>query len=155
PRPRALQPVRVTAARAPRSNPVTAIALARPKVAALLALCAGLAVASPAFAQNRDPVKTRDGAPPAAQPAGDEQPANPRMHLRSLTLSRSGVGYFERRATIEGQEKVQLRFATEQINDILKSMVILDLGGGQIDGVSYGSKEPLQRRLASFGIDLS
>jgi hypothetical protein len=77
------------------------------------------------------------------------------LPITNLTLYRSGVGYFERRAQIEGDRKIQLRFATDQINDILKSMVLLDLDGGRIDAVSYGSKEPLQRRLASFGVDLS
>jgi hypothetical protein len=77
------------------------------------------------------------------------------LEITSITLYRSGVGSFERRGVIDGDADVQLRFATDQVNDILKSMVLLDLDGGTVEAVSYGSREPLQRRLASFGVDLS
>ncbi len=90
-------------------------------------------------------------APALVQPGASIE----RLPVSGITLYRSGVGYFERRGLIEGDQDVQLRFATDQINDILKSMVLLDLDGGRIDTVRYGSKEPLERRLASFGVDIS
>lgn len=82
---------------------------------------------------------------------------DPNLPLRRITLYRSGVGAFERRGLIEGDANVQLRFDTKQINDILKSMIVLDLskGQGRIEGVSYGSKEPLSKRLSSFAVDIS
>ncbi len=102
-----------------------------------LVLVAGLAVAPPPGS--------------IAQPPG----APEKMPVTGITLYRSGVGSFERRSMVQDDADVQLRFKTEQINDILKSMVLLDLDGGRIDTVSYGSKEPLERRLASFGVDIS
>lgn len=100
------------------------------------------------------------GAAPASAPAGGvlfQEPiaVKDTLAIRRIVMYRSGVGSFERRGTVENDADVQLRFKTDQINDILKSMVVLDLSGGQIAGVSYGSKEPLDRRLASFGIDIS
>jgi len=77
------------------------------------------------------------------------------LPLTAITLYRSGVGNFQRQGFVEGSAQVQLRFDTDQINDILKSMVLLDLGGGRVEAVSYSSREPLQRRLASFAIDMS
>lgn len=77
------------------------------------------------------------------------------LPIKRITLYRSGVGSFERRGVIDGDATIQLRFNTEQVNDILKSMVVLDLGGGEVSSVSYGSKEPLTKRLASFGVDIS
>ncbi|RMH14737.1 MAG: DUF4139 domain-containing protein [Planctomycetota bacterium] len=77
------------------------------------------------------------------------------LPISNITLYRSGVGYFERRGLIEDNADVQIRFNTDQINDILKSMVLLDLDGGMIEAASYGSKEPLARRLASFAVDIS
>ncbi|MBX3363707.1 MAG: hypothetical protein KF866_02980 [Phycisphaeraceae bacterium] len=77
------------------------------------------------------------------------------LPISTITLYRSGVGYFQRQGLIDGNTRVQLRFKTDQINDILKSMVLLDLGGGHIDAVSYSSKEPLQKRLSSFAVDIS
>ncbi|MBL9031277.1 MAG: hypothetical protein JNM80_06175 [Phycisphaerae bacterium] len=103
------------------------------------------------------PVWTAGVGPSAlAQAAKPEQAAGVEsLPIKSITLYRSGVGYFERRGLVEGDRTVQLRFATDQINDILKSMVILiDPDGGRVASVGYGSKEPLDRRLASFGVNI-
>jgi len=78
------------------------------------------------------------------------------LPIKGITLYRSGVGSFERRGMIDGDKTVQLRFNTDQINDILKSMIVLDLSkNGRVDGVSYGSRDPLAKRLSSFGVDIS
>jgi hypothetical protein len=116
----------------------------------VLVLVAGLAL----------PVAAQDGAPPRGSvPAdraklaeGARQAAA--LPIKSLTLYRSGVGYFERRGMVDAGETVQLRFKTEQINDMLKSMVILDQQQA-LQSVAYGSKEPLERRLASFGVNIA
>lgn len=101
----------------------------------------------------------QNAAPASAPAAGvlfrDPVAIKDTLAIRRIVMYRSGVGSFERRGSVENDAEVQLRFKTDQINDILKSMVVLDLSGGQIAGVSYGSKEPLDRRLASFGIDIS
>ncbi|MBC7772294.1 MAG: hypothetical protein H7210_07360, partial [Pyrinomonadaceae bacterium] len=112
-------------------------------------LAVSMAVASAtslsAHAQSA-PTTTRSGASPAD---ADIVP------IRKITLYRSGVGFFERSGMIQGDAKLELRFKTEEINDIIKSMVLIDKGGGRIDSVSYGSKEPLSRRLASFGVNIA
>lgn len=111
-----------------------------------LVAAAGLVVGIvPAYGQENG------GVTAAADQAASKLP------LRRITLYRSGVGAFERRGLIEGDANVQLRFDTKQINDILKSMIVLDLskGQGRIEGVSYGSKEPLSKRLSSFAVDIS
>ncbi len=115
--------------------------------AAALALCAGSILAVSSATAIAQPERARAGAA-AAQGETD-------LPIRKITLYRSGVGYFERAGMVEGTSSVQLRFDADQINDILKSMVLLDLDGGRIETVSYASKEPLSRRLASFGVDIS
>jgi hypothetical protein len=90
-----------------------------------------------------------DGAANAAAVAGTPLP------LSRITLYRSGVASMERKGTVNGDANVQLTFRADQINDILKSMIVLDQGGGTVRSVEYASQEGLQRRLASFGIDLS
>ncbi len=85
---------------------------------------------------------------------GDGIRQSPPMPIKSLTLYRSGVGYFERRGMVDAGQTVQLKFKTEQINDMLKSMVILDQQQA-LQSVAYGSKEPLERRLASFGVNIA
>ena len=93
--------------------------------------------------------------PVASEKPGAEVATASSVPLSRLTLYRSGVGSFQRNGMVNGDAKVQLRFPTDTINDILKSMVILDKSGGTIDGASYGSKDPLERRLASFAINVA
>ncbi len=90
-----------------------------------------------------------------AQQGEDPMNGETLLPVKKVTLYRSGVGAFERQGLVEGSKDVALRFETDQINDILKSMVLLDLDGGRVSAVGYGSQEPLERRLASFAIDLS
>jgi len=135
----------------------------RPFAPLALVSIAGLALGIALFDRDTKaglPAGTQNGAAPASAPAGGVLFHEPiavkdTLAIRRIVMYRSGVGSFERRGTVENDADVQLRFKTDQINDILKSMVVLDLSGGQIAGVSYGSKEPLDRRLASFGIDIS
>jgi len=67
----------------------------------------------------------------------------------------SGVAFFEHAGQVEGNAQVEMKFDVKDINDLLKSMVLQDEGGGRISTVSYGSKDPLTRTLATFSIDLT
>lgn len=77
------------------------------------------------------------------------------LPLSELILYSSGVGYFERNGQIDGKASVDLQFKVDDINDLLKSMVVQDLDGGQIRTVTYPSRDPLTKTLRSFGVDLT
>ena len=77
------------------------------------------------------------------------------LPLRQVVLFSSGVGYFQREGVVEGDATVQLAFRTEQINDLLKSLVLMDRDGGKVAPVTYAPEEPLARTLASFEVDIS
>lgn len=84
-----------------------------------------------------------------------ERAADQSLPVTRITLYRSGVASFERRGRVSGDADVKLKFDNAQVNDVLKSLVAVDLSGkGQVRGVSYGSSMPLSRRLESFGINL-
>ncbi|MBY0114050.1 MAG: DUF4139 domain-containing protein [Phycisphaerales bacterium] len=84
-----------------------------------------------------------------------ERAADRSLPVTRITLYRSGVASFERRGRVSGDADVKLKFDNAQVNDVLKSLVAVDLSGkGQVRGVSYGSSMPLSRRLESFGINL-
>ncbi len=70
-------------------------------------------------------------------------------------LFSSGVGYFQREGQIEGDARVDLSFPTQDINDLIKSMVLRDLDGGHISAVSYDSNAPVEKTLQSFAVNLS
>ena len=48
-----------------------------------------------------------------------------------------------------------MSFKSEHINDLLKSMVLEDLGGGTVSTVSYASRDPLTKTLETFAVNLT
>ncbi len=76
------------------------------------------------------------------------------LPVSRAVLFSSGVGFFEHKGTVEGDSSVRLMFKTDQINDILKSMVLFD-EGGTVTSVTYASNDPVERTLRSFGVDIS
>ncbi len=70
-------------------------------------------------------------------------------------LYSNGVAYFERRGFVDGDAEIDLSFKQSQIDDVLKSMVVLDLGEGKIGAVSYNSSLPASARTAEipFSVD--
>ncbi len=64
--------------------------------------------------------------------------------LQRVVMFNSGVGFFDRQGTVQGDAQIELKFSVDDINDLLKSMVVQDLGGGHISAVTYGSKEPIR-----------
>ena len=79
-------------------------------------------------------------------------PANSvaRLPVTRIILYKNGVGYFEHSGHVRGNQDVNIDFTTAQLNDVLKSLTVLDLGKGRITGVSYNSAAPLERRLGSL-----
>ena len=51
------------------------------------------------------------------------------LPIAQVVLFSSGVGYFQREGTVEGNTRVDLSFPVQDINDLLKSMVVRDLDG--------------------------
>ncbi|MBI5725995.1 MAG: hypothetical protein HZA50_18695, partial [Planctomycetes bacterium] len=71
-----------------------------------------------------------------------------------VVLFSSGVGYFEHSGSIDGNATARLMFKADQINDVLKSMVVMS-EGSSVTGVNYASQDPILRALRSFGVDMS
>ena len=102
---------------------------------------AAVLVTSVAMAQTPQP------ATPATKPAD--------VPVKAVTLFSSGVGYFEHTGQVSGDGSATLPFKAEQINDVLKSLVLQDLDGGTVGVVTYPSQDPLGKILGSFGVDIS
>lgn len=85
---------------------------------------------------------------PAPQVAVPERPAAaPALPVRRVILYKTGVGYFEHLGNVRNRQDITIRFTSAQLNDVLKSLTVLDLGKGQITGISYNSVAPLEQRL--------
>lgn len=75
--------------------------------------------------------------------------------IQQVVLFTSGVSYVEHAGTVAGSRTTTLRFQSDEIKDVLKSLVVQDLDGGRVGTVVYPSQEPLARTLSSFAVDLS
>jgi len=73
-----------------------------------------------------------------------------RLPVTRVVLYKNGVGYFEHAGRVRDSQDVNVEFTTAQLNDVLKSLTVLDLGKGRITGVSYNSTAPLEKRLGSL-----
>ncbi|MDQ3131880.1 MAG: hypothetical protein M3Q99_14125 [Acidobacteriota bacterium] len=72
------------------------------------------------------------------------------LPIRRVVLYSNGVAYIERRGVVSGNAEVNLSFKQSQIDDVLKSMIVLDLGEGRIGAVSYNSSLPASARTAEI-----
>ena len=89
--------------------------------------------------------------PAATRPSG----GGADVPVRQVVLFSSGVGYFEHYGTVHGDGTAELHFKARQINDVLKSLVLQDLDGGQVRAVTYPSQDPIAKTLRSFGVNIT
>src|SRR5262245_30301458 len=85
--------------------------------------------------------------PAARQTRETQSAAGQLLPLRRVTLYSNGVAYFERRGRVNGRAEINLSFKQSQVDDVLKSLVVLDLGRGRVGAVSYNSSAPTSARL--------
>ncbi|MEQ1646203.1 MAG: hypothetical protein ABL959_22315, partial [Pyrinomonadaceae bacterium] len=64
------------------------------------------------------------------QPVAASNPQANSLPIRRVILYSNGVAYIERRGIVSGNAEVNLSFKQSQVDDVLKSMVVLDLGQG-------------------------
>ncbi len=76
------------------------------------------------------------------------------LPVREVILYKNGIGYFVRSGEVKAGEATRLEFKAGEMNDVLKSLVIFEDGGGKISGLRYDSSEPLATKLAEFPFQL-
>ena len=76
--------------------------------------------------------QTRKSTRAATAPTLNAKTTTQTLPIRRVTLYSNGVAYIERRGTVSGHAEIDLSFKQSQVDDVLKSMVVLDLGQGRI-----------------------
>lgn len=89
------------------------------------------------------------------KPAGKDQPGKVEIPVTRVVMFSSGVGYFEHNGTVDGDANATLMFKTDEMNDVLKSMVLMDLDKGTVNSIKFPSRDPISHALKSFGVDVS
>ena len=70
--------------------------------------------------------------------------------VKSVTLYKHGIGFFERDGIVGEGEEARLDFKTGEMNDVLKSLTVTESNGTRISGVRYDSNETVEQRLARY-----
>jgi len=74
------------------------------------------------------------------------------LSLKRVMLSSGGLGYFEYEAAVEGDANLKLTVSLDQVDDVLKSLVVYDDKGG-VGGLSLPGKEPLRQTFKDMPFD--
>ena len=77
------------------------------------------------------------------------------LPLTRVVLFNAGVGYFQRDGAIDGNARIEMRFPEQDVNDLLKSLILEDKAGGKLKAVTYDGKHPIDVTLKSFAVDLT
>ena len=76
------------------------------------------------------------------------------LTLKRVLLSSGGVGYFEYETTVDGDATLTLDVALDQVDDVLKSLIVYD-NGGQAGAITLPGREPLAQGFADLPFDQS
>ncbi|HJQ58013.1 MAG TPA: hypothetical protein VJ890_13975, partial [Vineibacter sp.] len=74
------------------------------------------------------------------------------LALKRVMLSSGGVGYFEYEAAVENDATLKLTVNLDQVDDVLKSLVVYDDKGG-VGGLSLPGREPLSQVFKDLPFD--
>jgi hypothetical protein len=86
---------------------------------------------------------------------GQPRPGLSELPIRQMVMFSSGVAYYQREGQVDGNARVDLQFHMDNINDLLKSMVVEDGSHQQIATVTYDNRNPIDQTLKSFAVDLT
>jgi hypothetical protein len=76
------------------------------------------------------------------------------LALKRVSLSSSGVGYFEYEASVTGDAILSLPVALDKVDDVLKSLVVYD-AQGRIGGISLPGLDPITQTMKQLPFDAS
>ena len=78
--------------------------------------------------QTRRTPRARQEARAVAAAGSNAEAPGATLPIKRVILYSNGVAYFERRGRVAGHAEINLAFKQSQVDDVLKSLVVLDLG---------------------------
>lgn len=78
-----------------------------------------------------------------------------RFSVKAVTLYTAGLAWMVYETEVNGNETVPFQVEQKDINDILKSLVVEDLGGGTVDAINFDSEDPLSVALSDLRVNPS
>jgi hypothetical protein len=72
------------------------------------------------------------------------------LAVTRVALYKHGVGFYERAGEIAAGAPARLEFKASEMDDVLKSLTLVQEGGDGVAAVRYDSADPLEKRLEAF-----
>ncbi|MGA3127253.1 MAG: hypothetical protein ABSD13_11100 [Candidatus Korobacteraceae bacterium] len=113
-----------------------------------------LSLLASGLAQSGSKAEANPAPKSASRPSAISEAAAVELPIHRVVLYKNGVGYFEHQGHVSGNQELNIRFTTAQLNDVLKSLTVVDLSGGKVGGVRYNSIAPLSQRLSTLRLGL-
>lgn len=79
---------------------------------------------------------------------------NGQLVLNQVTLFNNGVGYFQMGGNVMAGEEIRLHVKSNQMNDLLKSLTVINLSGGQVSSIVYDNDKTITQKLDEFNFHL-
>ena len=76
------------------------------------------------------------------------------LPLRRVTIFTSGVAEFVHEGRLTGAETIVLPVPEAHMSDVIRSLTVIDSGGGEVRSILYPAGESVSDRLSRFRIDL-
>ena len=76
------------------------------------------------------------------------------LPVTKVVIYKNGVAYYERAGSVAAGETARLEFKADEMNDVLKSLVVEDRAGGSVTQIRYELDESLEKKLADAGLRL-
>lgn len=77
------------------------------------------------------------------------------LPVKAVTLYSAGLAQIVHETEISGDEVLMFPVEHKDVNDILKSLRVEDLGGGRVDSVNFTSEDPLNAVLSDMRVNPS
>ncbi len=84
---------------------------------------------------------------------GGRAAPNP-LRVTHVSLYKNGVGFLEHTGRVTGDATVRLDLTSAQLDDVLQSLTVMDLGGGRVTGANFNSTTPLDQQLQTLPLSL-
>ena len=69
------------------------------------------------------------------------------MDLSRIRFYKNGLAYFERKLELDNDTSLELRFKKEEMNDVIKSLTVIDSSASTIPIITYESIKPATKIL--------
>src|SRR5271157_254301 len=81
--------------------------------------------------------------------------SNPILRVREVTLFKHGVSFFTLKGNVDGSTTISLEFKKNEMNDVLKSLLVLDMSGGYVSSIAYDADQDIGKILENVAVDLA